>query len=75
MQPVLDHLKPRLKDNDHALLMALVAALSARANLEKMYGFQLWCEIEPVAIEEDKTILPDSGIRTSNNPHIRDHIS
>ncbi len=47
MQPVLDHLKPRLTDNDHALLTALVDAMSDRANVEKMDVFRQWRDAKP----------------------------
>jgi tetratricopeptide (TPR) repeat protein len=51
MQPVLDHLKPRLSDNSHALLTALVAALSDRAYVEKLDAFSLWRDTAPQPLE------------------------
>jgi hypothetical protein len=51
MDPILDHLKPRLTASDHALLTALVAALSDRANLEKLDEFPEWQEAKPEPLE------------------------
>lgn len=47
MDPVLTHLRPKLTAEHHALLTALVAALSDRANLSTMDQFLLWREAEP----------------------------
>ncbi|MDD2737081.1 MAG: hypothetical protein PHF56_24365 [Desulfuromonadaceae bacterium] len=42
MKPFVDHLKSRLSDDDYSLLSALVAALSEKANLEKLDAFPVW---------------------------------
>ena len=47
MQPVLDHVRPRLADDLHALLTALVAALSNRTNLTALDAFQAWRDAVP----------------------------
>jgi nephrocystin-3 len=46
MDPVLEHLKPLLKEKDHALITALVAALNDKNNLEKLNNFQEWVEAD-----------------------------
>jgi tetratricopeptide (TPR) repeat protein len=51
MDPVLDHLKPRLPGDAHALLAALVAALSDRANVAALDAFPAWREAEPLALD------------------------
>jgi hypothetical protein len=51
MQPVLDNLKPKLQDNDHVFLTALVAAMSKRENLVKLDAFPMWKEAQPEPIE------------------------
>ena len=44
MDPVLDHLKPKLTLEDHALLSALVAAMSDKQNLTALDQFPQWRE-------------------------------
>jgi len=51
MQPVLEHLKPRLTDDGHALLAGLVDTMGNRANVEKIDVFPVWREAEPVPLE------------------------
>ena len=47
MQPVLDHLRPKLSESDHALLTALVAALNDRAKLPDLDPFPAWRQALP----------------------------
>jgi tetratricopeptide (TPR) repeat protein len=47
MQPVLDHLQSRLSAADHALLTALVAALSDKEKVADLDQFAMWRKAEP----------------------------
>jgi len=40
MQPVLDHIKPQITEHQYALLSALVAAMSYKANMDNMNKFK-----------------------------------
>ena len=51
MSPVLDHLKPTLTPGDHALLTALVAALSDASNLPALDSFPAWRAASPLAVD------------------------
>ena len=51
MQPVLEHLKPKLQENDHALLTALVAAMSFKEKLPELDNFEMWRNAKVVPIE------------------------
>ncbi len=51
MVPILHHLKARLNGDDHTLLTALVAALSDRANVEKLEEFPEWRDAAPQPLE------------------------
>jgi len=51
MEPVLDHLKPKVTVEQHALLSALVDAMSFKENLKKLDDFQEWIEAKPEKIE------------------------
>ena len=51
MQPVLDHLKPRLTADDHALLSGLIAALGDRTNVEKLNAYPNWRDVAPRELE------------------------
>ena len=42
MQPVLDHIKPQIEEQQHALLSALVDAMSNKANMGKLEDFEEW---------------------------------
>jgi tetratricopeptide (TPR) repeat protein len=50
MEPVLDHLKPKLKEEDHALLTALVAALSDKQKITVLNNFPEWRDAKPEEI-------------------------
>ena len=50
MQPVLDHIKPHITEHQHALLSALVNAMSDKQNLEKLNVFEEWKNAEPEEI-------------------------
>jgi hypothetical protein len=51
MNPVLDHLKPKLSASDHALLTALVDAMSFPDKLSTLDQFPLWRDAEPLSLE------------------------
>ncbi len=51
MQPVLDRLKPKLADPDHALLSVLDAALSDRARLPELDQFPEWRDAAPQPLD------------------------
>jgi hypothetical protein len=51
MQPALDHIKPQITEHQYALLSALVAAMSYKANLEKLNDFEEWRNSKPEDIE------------------------
>jgi tetratricopeptide (TPR) repeat protein len=51
MTPVLDHLQPRLSPEDHALLTALVAALSDASQLAALDALPAWRAAEPQPLE------------------------
>lgn len=51
MQPVLDHIKPQIKEHQHAFLSALVDAMSDKQNLEKLNDFEEWRDAKPEEIE------------------------
>jgi hypothetical protein len=51
MQPVLDHIKPKLSEHQHAFLSALVDAISAKQNLEKLNEFPEWRDAKPEGID------------------------
>jgi hypothetical protein len=51
MQPVLDHIKPQLTEQQHALLSALVDAMSDEQNLKKLNEFNEWRDAKPEEIE------------------------
>ena len=42
MNPVLEHIKPQISEHQHALLSALVDAMSNKTNLEKLNDFDEW---------------------------------
>ena len=44
MLPVLEHLKPNLSNENHALLVALVDALGDPACVAKLDEFQIWSQ-------------------------------
>ncbi len=51
MDPVLAHLQPQLPAEAHALLTALVAALSFQTNIEKLDAFPLWRDTAAQPVE------------------------
>jgi hypothetical protein len=51
MQPVLDHIKPKLSKQQHALLSALVNAMSDKQNLEKLNDFVEWRDAKPIELD------------------------
>ena len=51
MQPVLDHLNPRLSAEALALLSALVDALGSREKLPHLDRFPAWREVAPQPLE------------------------
>ncbi len=51
MEPVLEHLKPKLQENEHALLTALVAAMSYKEKLSELDNFEIWRNAVVVPIE------------------------
>ncbi|MBK6965754.1 MAG: tetratricopeptide repeat protein [Bacteroidales bacterium] len=51
MQPVLDHIKPQITIKQHALLSALVAAMSNKINLEKLNVIEEWRNAKPEEID------------------------
>jgi tetratricopeptide (TPR) repeat protein len=51
MQPVLNHIKPKLTEHQHALLSALVHAMSDKKNMKKLNGFAEWRDAKPEEIE------------------------
>lgn len=51
MQPVLDHIKPQLSEQQHALLSALVDAMSNKENLEKLNDLKEWRDTKPEEID------------------------
>ena len=53
MDAVLDQLKMRLHEPDHALLSALVAALSDRNSLSLLDAFAAWRNALPVPVDSD----------------------
>jgi hypothetical protein len=50
MQPVLDHLKPKLTEQQHKLLSGLVDYMSYKQNLEKLNDFEEWRDAKPEKI-------------------------
>ena len=51
MQPVLDHIKPQITERQYAFLSALVAAMSNKANMEKLNDFAEWRDAKPEEID------------------------
>ena len=51
MQPVLDNLKSKLSEPDHALLTALVTVLNDRTKLPELKEFQVWREAKPLPLD------------------------
>jgi tetratricopeptide (TPR) repeat protein len=51
MQPVLDHIKPQITEQQHTLLSALVTAMSNKINMEKLNEFEEWRDAKPEEIE------------------------
>jgi len=51
MKPLLDQIKPKITESQHAFLSALIDGLSAKENLEKMNDFPEWKESEPKEID------------------------
>jgi len=51
MQPILDHLKPKLSQSSHALLAALVAALNDAKSLPALDAFPAWRDAAPQPLE------------------------
>ena len=51
MDPVLTHLQPRLRAEQHALLAALFAALSNTKNLPALEQFPAWSDAQPEPID------------------------
>ena len=51
MQPVLDHVKPQVTEHQHALLSAMVAAMSDKQNLDKLNEFEEWRDAKPEEID------------------------
>jgi tetratricopeptide (TPR) repeat protein len=50
MQPVLDELKPKLSENDHSLLMALVESMGHKEKIVLLNNFSEWKEAKPLDI-------------------------
>jgi tetratricopeptide (TPR) repeat protein len=50
MQPVLDHLKPKLSESQHAFLSALVDAMSFQDNVGKLDEFPEWRNSKAIEI-------------------------
>jgi hypothetical protein len=50
MDPVLDHLKPRLTASDHAILTAMVAAMGNSEKLAELDQFPAWRDAEPLPL-------------------------
>jgi hypothetical protein len=51
VSPILDHLKPKLPDPDHAFLTALVAVLNDRTKLPELEKFPVWRDAKPLPSE------------------------
>ena len=51
MEPVLEHLKPKLEAKDHELLTALVAAMSNAEKIADLDKFEIWRKAKPVKID------------------------
>ena len=50
MEPVIDHITPKIKEHQHTFLSALVAAMSNKANLDKLNDFKEWRDAKPEGI-------------------------
>lgn len=50
MQPVLDHIKPKLTEQQYALLSALIDAMSDKQNIKKLNDFAAWRDAIPEEI-------------------------
>ena len=51
MQPVLDHIKPQLTEQQHALLGVLLDVMCDKKNLEKLNDFEEWKNAKPEEFE------------------------
>ena len=51
MSPVLEHLKPHLDKNVHALLTALVAAMSFGYKVSDLNDFPVWQRAELIELD------------------------
>jgi tetratricopeptide (TPR) repeat protein len=51
MAPVLEYIKPKLPENEHALLTALVAAMSYEENIEKLDKIPEWKNAKPEELD------------------------
>jgi hypothetical protein len=51
MQPVLDHIKPKITDQQYAFLSVLVDALNAKQNLDKLNEFEDWRKVRMEQID------------------------
>ena len=49
--PVLDHIKPQITEQQHALLSAFVAAMNNKANMDKLNDFAEWRDAKPEEID------------------------
>ncbi len=61
MNPVLDHLKPKLTDDGYALLAALAATLTDRQHLPELEEYSMWRNAVPSPLEEPAIGLSPSG--------------
>jgi hypothetical protein len=63
MEPVLEHLKPRLGEEQHALLAAVLAAIGSRSKLKDLDANPIWrsvCGSEPSSSATEHTPPPPS---------------
>jgi hypothetical protein len=51
MKPVLEQIKPQIKESQYVLLSALVDALSDKKNLEKLNDFAEWRDAKPEELD------------------------
>ena len=63
VQPVLDHLKARLGEEQHSLLTAVLAAICNRNRLSDLSAYPLWVAARGETEPESANPIPVAGYR------------
>jgi WD40 repeat protein len=74
MDPVLEHLQPRLPAEHYQLLAALVAALRDATNLPVLEQLPAWRDAQPQPLESPEFDIAETGAEVNAELHIYDDL-